>query len=77
MKLKKDSLDITHKELIAQKRWKTCMRCHDFHGNHLMKVANNTNRMLELNAVVAYMKSGLDPYSKEKKYKAREFSDAR
>ena len=35
--LKRDPIDIPHERLIAGDRWETCLGCHDFHGNHLMK----------------------------------------
>src|SRR5262245_39592591 len=32
--LKRDPLDVSHRELAAAKQWSTCLGCHDYHGNH-------------------------------------------
>ena len=34
LKLSNDPLDVSHEILAKDKKWETCLGCHDFHGNH-------------------------------------------
>jgi len=70
--LKKDGLDVSHKTIIKHKRWDTCMGCHDFHGNHKMKVTSRLLQMHPPRQITAYFDGADSPYSKEKKYSAKE-----
>lgn len=70
--VKDDPLEVSHSELIEDKQWGSCLRCHDFHGNHDMKIPSKTNKMLDLQSIEAYFKGGEDPYSDKKHKKARE-----
>lgn len=36
--VKNDKIIPPHKSLIGSKQWTTCLRCHDFHGNHNLKL---------------------------------------
>ncbi len=60
--MREDPLDISHRQLVADGRWETCLGCHDYHGNH----GNQPPRMLSL-AVGAerlrvYFAGGDSPY---------------
>jgi len=70
--LKKDSVDVSHKTIIKHKRWDTCMGCHDFHGNHKMKLKTKILQMLPQKRIVAYFDGKSSPYSTEKRFKAKE-----
>jgi len=70
--LKKDTLDISHKSIIKHKRWDTCMGCHDFHGNHKMKTKTKFLQRHSTQEIVAYFDGTESPYSKEKRFKAKE-----
>ena len=72
LKLKNDPLDVSHEALIAAKRWSTCLGCHDFHGNHVMKVATVLNQALSIEEVTAYFHGAVSPYSEHKHYQAKE-----
>lgn len=74
-KLNKDPLDIPHKDLIAGKRWSTCLGCHDFHGNHLMKTPLAVIEGIPEDRIKAYFAGGPSPYSERKKYPARKEQD--
>lgn len=63
-----DPIDVPHSKLIAEKQWSTCLQCHDFHGNHIYKVATKMKDTLSLAKIDAYLKGGEDPFSKKKKY---------
>jgi len=72
IEVKDDPLDISHADLIKLKDWDTCLACHDFHGNHVMKTATNTKDMLEQTLIKDYFLGGKDPYSGEKTAKSKE-----
>ena len=35
--LNHDPTTISHEDLIEAGQWESCLGCHDFHGNHVMK----------------------------------------
>lgn len=70
-RLNKDPLDIPHRDLIAEKRWSTCLGCHDFHGNHVMKTPLRVVELIAEDKIKAYFAGGLSPYSERKKYPAK------
>ncbi|VAW97873.1 hypothetical protein MNBD_GAMMA23-2507 [hydrothermal vent metagenome] len=67
IEVKNDPLDISHADLVVLKDWHTCLACHDFHGNHIMKVATKIKYMKAQKLIKNYFAGGKDPYS-EKKY---------
>ncbi len=71
LKMKNDPLDVSHEELIQQEKWTTCLQCHDFHGNHMMKTADKMKDTIAISALVDYIKGGKDPFSEKKKYEAK------
>lgn len=71
IKVKHDPLDISHADLIKLKDWGTCLACHDFHGNHVMKVATKVEDMLDAEEIKNYFAGGKDPYSEKKTEKSR------
>jgi hypothetical protein len=64
--LKRDPVDISHEELIASERWNTCLGCHDFHGNHLMEVAQELDDVIPLEQIQIYARGGESPYGNDK-----------
>lgn len=66
--LKNDPLEISHAELIKREMWTTCLQCHDFHGNHVMKAAESMRDTIPLTVVREYFDGGKSPYSDIKKY---------
>ena len=71
LNLKNDPIDIPHARLIKDKDWRSCMGCHDFHGNHRMKTKTTILQMYPEEQVLNYFSGGQSPYSKEKYYKAK------
>jgi len=71
-KLKKDPLDISHERLIAGDRWQTCLGCHDWHGNHVMKTKTKVDQAFTPVQIQAYFKGGPSPYPEKKQYQAKE-----
>lgn len=68
--LKNDPLEISHKDLIAQEMWTSCLQCHDFHGNHIYHAAESMMDTIPLKIVREYFDGGASPYSDKKKYYA-------
>lgn len=68
--MRNDPLEISHKELIGQKKWNTCLQCHDFHGNHLFHASTTLKDTIPIQEIRAYFKGGNSPYAQSKKYYA-------
>ncbi len=66
--LKKDPISIPHHLLIRAEKWQTCLGCHDFHGNHIMKTRRDVMQAVSTKRILEYFQGGKSPYS-EKKYK--------
>ena len=71
MQVKEDPIHPSHAELAQGEEWMTCMTCHDFHGNHIMEVPVNMQDRLRVEEIQAYFEGGKDPYSDDKKYRAK------
>ena len=70
-RLKKDPLDVSHEALIGADNWESCLGCHDFHGNHVMKTNATVNKRYSSERVQAYFDGARSPYSEKKHYKAK------
>ena len=68
--LEEDPLDISHRILIERNDWESCLRCHDFHGNHDYTVSNTVNKWLSIKQIQSYFAQGKDPYSDTKLFTA-------
>lgn len=75
LKLKNDPLDVSHQDLIQDENWLSCTTCHDFHGNHVMKVATRIDQGFSPEEVAAYFEGAASPYSEQKHYQAKETRD--
>lgn len=75
LEIKKDPLQVSHKQLVQQKQWKSCLGCHDYHGNHIMKTVTDSDLAHSDKTITEYFKSGVSPYSTKKRYKAKESRD--
>lgn len=70
LSLKNDPLDVSHEQLIDEKKWNTCLACHDFHGNHLYTLPKTSSKMISDEAILNYFQGQDAPYSKEKRHRA-------
>lgn len=70
-KLKKDPIDVSHADLIALKQWDSCLGCHDFHGNHIMKTERSVDKRTPVEKVRAYFGGGPSPYGEARYHKAK------
>lgn len=73
-RLKRDPLDVSHADLIAARRWETCLGCHDFHGNHVMKTAERLEDAIAPEVIRTYFAGGASPYGRERRHPARKES---
>jgi len=71
LSIKKDVLTISHATLVKQKQWKTCLGCHDYHGNHRMTINKEMDNLISERVVLNYFQGATSPYSLQKKYKAK------
>lgn len=72
MDLKGDPIEPSHATLTRNEEWDTCMRCHDYHGNHTQETPTDMSDAASLEAVQAYLDGGPSPYGQDKRYEARQ-----
>lgn len=70
-KIKNDPIDTPHSILIEQKRWNTCLGCHDFHGNHVFETPKRLQQATSPEMVARYLAGEGWLYSQSKKHPAR------
>ena len=71
MNIKKDPLDVPHATLTAQARWNTCLRCHDYQGNHTLVAPKQFSRAWSRAAVDAYLQGAPAPYPNKTTVRAK------
>jgi hypothetical protein len=69
--LRREPLDVSHRELAARKRWATCLGCHDFHGNHRRVPQTRLEATYPESVIVEYLAGGRSPYGQDVKYPTR------
>jgi len=72
MRIEDDSLTVPHDELIKREDWHTCLGCHDYHGNHEMKLETTVGRSIKAKKIQAYFNSADFPYPGKLIHKAKE-----
>ena len=71
LNIKHDPLLTTHFNLVKQKRWQTCLGCHDFHGNHVMDIPKKINNIISIKSLKNYFADGDSPYPQQKHHQAK------
>jgi len=71
LRIKHDRISPSHAILVKNKKWQSCLGCHDFHGNHKMKLEEKLKNALTLKTINQYFAGAASPYSKHKFYKAK------
>src|SRR5262245_32315196 len=66
--LKREPLDVPHRELVARKAWTSCLGCHDFHGNHRRTIPTRVDDAVSVSAIIDYLNGGPSPYGHDLKY---------
>ena len=56
----------THPELVAGERWDTCMRCHDYHGNHVREAPRTLEEAFDGRTVLRHLDSGAPLYGEKR-----------
>lgn len=69
--LKNDPVDVSHKQLIEDENWDSCLTCHDYHGNHDMKTEVEIKKAIALPELKKYFNRGSHPYSGKIIHKAK------
>jgi predicted CXXCH cytochrome family protein len=64
LQVKKDPTSPTHDYLVRNKRWDTCLQCHDYHGNHRWSAPLRLEDAPTLQSLQNYLKDGASPYGK-------------
>lgn len=62
MKVKDDKVSPTHAQLLLQKRWETCLQCHDYHGNHRAGAPLRLQDAATPDLLHKYLQGGPSPY---------------
>lgn len=62
LQLASDPLDHSHADLVQEQRFDTCLGCHDFHGNHVMRPAREISRIIPVAQLESYFAGGASPY---------------
>jgi Cytochrome c3 len=68
LELKRDPLDVSHRELVARKEWTSCLGCHDFHGNHNREIQTRVDAAYPTSTIIDYLAGGPSPYGGDMKY---------
>jgi hypothetical protein len=71
LKLESDPLDVSHDTLIGQRRWESCLGCHDFHGNHVFTPPREVERVTAAVDLEYYFQGGSSPYPQRLRSQAR------
>jgi hypothetical protein len=62
LKVKDDKASPTHDYLVQNKRWETCLQCHDYHGNHRWNAPLRLQDATALEVLNKYLLNGPSPY---------------
>lgn len=57
-----DPLEISHADLIKERKWTTCLQCHDFHGTHEYSVPTSIKDTISRVSIMNYLKDGASVY---------------
>jgi formate-dependent nitrite reductase cytochrome c552 subunit len=69
--LKREPLDVSHRELVVRQEWQTCLGCHDFHGNHKRVTQTRVDDAYPPSVVRDYLDGGPSPFGRDMKYPAK------
>jgi hypothetical protein len=72
LEMKNDPLDVSHATLVHESLWLSCLGCHDFHGNHVMKSPTRLADAISSLRVGRYFQGDASPYPRQLKKPARQ-----
>lgn len=64
LQVKDDRTSPTHDFLVRNKRWDSCLQCHDYHGNHRWSAPLRLEDAPTLRSLHHYLKDGPSPFGK-------------
>ncbi|MEQ6341411.1 MAG: cytochrome c3 family protein [Gammaproteobacteria bacterium] len=76
LKIRKDPISINHETLIKERRWRTCLGCHDYHSNHRYKLKTEVSETWSAETLQRYFDGGPSPYGNNKLNKAKRDVDS-
>jgi hypothetical protein len=62
LQVRADRASPTHAQLLASKRWETCLQCHDYHGNHRFAAPLRLQDAATLDTLQQYLRQEPSPY---------------
>jgi ferredoxin-NADP reductase/bacterioferritin-associated ferredoxin len=62
MKVENDKTSPTHDYLVRQKRWDSCLQCHDYHGNHRWRAPLRLVDAPTVDVLASYLQNGPSPF---------------
>lgn len=71
MEIREDPITPSHASLASEKKWGTCLSCHDYHGNHIRTTPTRLEGGIEEAAVRAYLRGGSAIYGNQLRFPAR------
>lgn len=77
LRLKQDPIDVSHATLVKTGQWKTCLGCHDFHGNHVMKTPTSMKSVIPASSIQQYFNGRIGLYSKKLHFQARKTTQSK
>lgn len=57
-----DPLDVSHLTLVADRRWDSCLGCHDYHGNHALTPPRVLVEAIAPARILTYFTGDVSPY---------------
>lgn len=63
-----DDIEITHKNLIENARWDSCIGCHGYHGNHVYAAPKVMADAIPTHEIQKYLQGDMQPFSVRKKF---------
>lgn len=70
--IKHDSISVPHQNIVILNAWQTCLGCHDFHGNHEIKLLTDVNKVISADEIQNHFDGKSSIYSKNVIHKAKE-----
>ncbi len=66
-----DPAEPTHEGIVQAEAWTTCLRCHDFHGNHDGEAPKHLIEAVSVAEIDRYLSGGASPYATRKHHPAQ------
>jgi hypothetical protein len=67
-----DRTQPTHEGIVQAEAWNTCLRCHDFHGNHEGETPSRIFDGISSEAIDRYFAGGASPFAPKRRHPIQE-----